>query len=114
MFITTRRPSRLGRRLFQEYKLIAAQTHAPALKFRERETVGPVEINNLFGLGDLVGVAAYPINDVAPAAHASFGPRLDPRSNVFTNPKRQQSSQGRLCLVRRHYYQCKREPENHR
>src|SRR6266404_3571694 len=99
------------RRLLHKHELVAPEPDAATIHFCQREASRPVEIEYLFRLGYLVRIAAYPVDDVAPAAHASLGTRLGPGAQVLAHSKSRERAQKRLRLRGRHHEDRKREPE---
>src|SRR5437764_941149 len=86
-----------------EDELVAAQAHPAALHLRQVETPRAVEVENLFGLRDLVGVAAHPVHDVVPAAHPAVLVVARPAARVLRRAQKHERAQERLALLRSHH-----------
>ena len=54
-----------------EYEFITAEGAAAGGKSGQSEAAGAVEVEDSFGLGDFKGIAANPIDQVAPEGHAA-------------------------------------------
>src|SRR5262245_619495 len=64
-------------------EFIAPQPGAAEFQFGQGEAAFAVKVENLFGRCEFVWIAADPIHDVPPTAHAAKVVRLDPRAQIF-------------------------------
>src|SRR2546423_10583411 len=91
------------RRLLRKHEFVAPEPDAATIHFCQRESSRPVEIEYLFRLGYFVRIAAYPVDDVAPAAHPSLGTRLGPGAQVLAHSESRERAQKRFSFRGRHH-----------
>src|SRR6266571_5835520 len=85
-----------------EDELIASESDATALHSRDSETSIFVKVENLFGFGIFVRIAADPVDKVSPAAHAALGSRLNPRGHILFQARMQDCAYHSLNFARSH------------